>query len=197
MLLLRRIDQENRVRDEVETLARVNARLHLIELEGKMATEVALKHVPAQWIASLREPIPAYRLIGSLIGKAHSLLGPLNRHGPKLVLIHEEDFKDEDIDAEAGVCLPNTTSVPPPLRIYQLPPAEVASAVHHGPFNRIAEAYASLLRWIDANGYHKNGPTRELFLHVGAPVTRDDPSNVTEIQVPVQKAVTTGATSRQ
>lgn len=188
MLILRQIDQQNRVRDETETLCRVKARLRLIELEGKTATEVVLKAVPLQWIATLREPIPAYRHIGTLIGKAQSLLGPLNRHGPKLVLIHEADFMDEDIDAEAGTYLPDATSVSPPLRAYQLPPALVATAVHHGPFNRIAEAYESLLRWIDANGYHKKGPTRELFLHVSTPVSREDRSNVTEIQVPVEKA---------
>jgi effector-binding domain-containing protein len=188
MLLLRRAEQEDRVRDELETLSRVNARLRLIELEGKMTTAVVFKNVEPQWIASLREPIPAYREIGSLIGKAFCLLGPLNRHGPGVVLIHDEDFKDEGIDAEAGVYLPESVAVSAPLSVYQLPAAGVAAAIHHGPFNRIAEAYESLLRWIEANGYHKIGPTRELFLHVSVPVTREDPSNVTEIQVPVEKA---------
>jgi len=59
--------------------------------------------------------------------------------------------------------------------------------VHHGAFNRIGEAYADLLRWVEANGYHPCGPTRELFLHVNQPAGRDDSSNVTEIQVPVEK----------
>jgi effector-binding domain-containing protein len=44
-----------------------------------------------------------------------------------------------------------------------------------------------LLHWIDANGYRQAGPTRELFLHVSQPASRDDESNVTEIQVPVEK----------
>jgi effector-binding domain-containing protein len=61
----------------------------------------------------------------------------------------------------------------------------MASVVHHGAFNRIAEAYGSLLRWNEANGYRPSGPTREIFLHISAPVSRDDESNVAEIQVPV------------
>jgi DNA-binding transcriptional MerR regulator len=187
MLLLRRVEQQDRVRDELETLSRVNARLHLIELEGKMCTAVVFRHVEPQWLASLREPIPAYREIRSLIGRARGLMGSLNRHGPGVVLIHDEDFKDERIDAEAGVYVPESTAVSPPLRAYQLPAVDVAAAIHHGPFNRVAETYESLLRWIEANGYHKSGPTRELFLHVSVPVTREDPSNVTEIQVPVKK----------
>lgn len=187
MLLLRRVEQEGRVRDEIEALSRVNARLHLIELEGKMITAVVLRHVETQWIASVREPIPAYREIGTLIGKARSLMGPLNRHGPGVALLHDENFRDENIDAEAGVCVAESTAVSPPLRVYRLPAADVATTIHHGPFNRIAEAYESLLRRIEANGYHKCGPTREFFLHVSLPVTREDPSNVTEIQVPVEK----------
>lgn len=44
-----------------------------------------------------------------------------------------------------------------------------------------------LLGWVEANGYHLAGPTRELFLYVNQPASRDDRSNVTEIQVPVEK----------
>jgi effector-binding domain-containing protein len=68
-----------------------------------------------------------------------------------------------------------------------LPAAIVASVVHHGAFNRVAEAYGDLLRWIEANGYGPCGPPREIFLHVETPASRDDERNVTEIQVPVAK----------
>jgi effector-binding domain-containing protein len=72
--------------------------------------------------------------------------------------------------------------------VRELPGVTATSIVHHGAFNRIGEAYQAVLHWIDANGYRQAGPTRELFLHVSQPVGRDDESNVTEIQVPVEKA---------
>jgi effector-binding domain-containing protein len=75
-----------------------------------------------------------------------------------------------------------------PLAIRQLSGAMVASIVHHGAFNRISEAYAAILHWIEANEYRQAGPMRELFLRVSVPVSRDDESNVTEIQLPVEKA---------
>jgi effector-binding domain-containing protein len=59
--------------------------------------------------------------------------------------------------------------------------------VHNGAFDRIGAAYGALLRWIEMNGYRPAGSTREIFLQLSAPVTRDDTSNVTEIQVPVAK----------
>lgn len=64
----------------------------------------------------------------------------------------------------------------------------MASIVHHGAFNRISEAYQAVLHSVDANQFRQAGPVRELFLHVSTPVSRDDESNVTEIQVPVERA---------
>lgn len=188
MLMLRSIEQEKHVREEGERLSRIKALLQLIDQEGCMTNDVVLKETGSQWIVSLREIIPTYRTIGTLIGKLYGSLGPLAAQGICVALLHDTEFKEQDIDAEAGVYLKREAHVHEPLRCYELPPATVASFVHHGAFNRIGEAYMALLRWIEANDYQPSGPTRELFLHVAQPVSRDDESNVTEIQVPVKHA---------
>jgi DNA-binding transcriptional MerR regulator len=187
MLMLRRIEQEKHVQEEAERLSRIKALLQLIDQEGRMTNDVVLKEVGSQWIVSLRETIPTYRVIGILIGKLYGALGPLAGQGFGVALLHDIEFKEQDVDAEAGIYLKHEAQVHAPLRCYQLPSATVASFVHHGAFNRIGEAYMALLRWIDANDYQPSGPTRELFLHVAQPVSRDNESNVTEIQVPVNK----------
>lgn len=185
MLLLRTHEQEEQVHVETERLARLRALVHLIEQEGRMTSDVVLKDVGPQWIVSLREPIPQYRAVGQLIGKLYGTLGPLGAQGPGVVLLHDSEYKDKDVDAEAGIYLKQSAHVDSPLRCYQLPPVTVASTVHHGAFNRIAEAYGDLMRWVEANGYHATSPTREIFLQVNMPASRDDESNVTEIQVPL------------
>jgi DNA-binding transcriptional MerR regulator/predicted transcriptional regulator YdeE len=187
MLMLRRIEQEGFVQEEGERLARLNARLRLIELEGLMTNEVVLKDVPPQWIASMRENIPAYRMIGALFGKLYGVLGPLSLQGLGVALFHDKEFKDQDIDVEVGVYLKSAVPAHEPLTVYQLPEATVASVIHNGAFNRIGEAYEALLRWIETNGYRPAGSAREIFLHLSQPVSRNDESNVTEIQVPVEK----------
>jgi DNA-binding transcriptional MerR regulator len=185
MLRLRRVEQEEQVEAEVEKLNRLTALLNLIEKEGQMTHDVILKETGPQWIASLREKIPMHREIGKLFGKTYAALGPLGGEGNGIALFHDAEYREQEVDAEVGVCLRNAADVAAPLKCYQLPAATMASVVHHGAFNRIAEAYGSLLRWIEANGYRPSGPTREIFLHVSAPVSRDDGSNVAEIQVPV------------
>jgi DNA-binding transcriptional MerR regulator len=188
MLMLRRIEQEGLVHEEEERLIRLKARLRLIEMEGRMTSEVVLKEVPPQWIASMRENIPAYRMIGRLFGKLYGMLGPLGLEGLGVALFHDKEFKEQNIDAEVGIYLKSPLPAPETLRVYQLPKATVASVVHHGAFNRIGEAYEALLRWIEASGYQPACPAREIFLHLSQPVCRDDESNVTEIQVPVEKS---------
>ena len=152
-----------------------------------MTDDVILKDLDPQWIVSLRETIPAYRVIGALFGKLYGTLGPLSSEGIGVALLHDTDYREEDVDVEAGIYVKQAADVNEPLKCYQLPAVSVASVVHHGPFSRIAEAYGALLRWIEANRYCPTGPTREIFLQISVPVSRDDESNVTEIQVPVSK----------
>lgn len=188
ILTLREAEQEVRVQEETERLARLRARLRLIEQEGMMASEVVLKEVSPQWIVSVREVIPGFRTIGSLFGKLYGALGPLGSQGIAAAVFHDREFKEQEVDVEVGVYLKQQVPVTPPLSVRELPAATAASFVHHGAFNRIGEAYQALLHWIEANGYCQAGPARELFLHVSQPASRDDDSNVTEIQVPVEKA---------
>ena len=81
MLLLWRVEQEKQVEEETERLNRLNALIHLIRTEGRMTNDVIMKEVEPQWIVSLRENIPAYRVVGQLICKLCGLLGPLNGQG--------------------------------------------------------------------------------------------------------------------
>ena len=187
MLAQRAAEQELQVQREIERLDRLKALLHLIAQEGQMTSDVILKDIGPQWIVSLREKLPAYRQAGTLFGKLYGLAGGLSAGGHGIALLHDTEYREQGVDVEAGFALREPVSVAEPLRCYQLQPASVASYVHHGPFNRIGEAYAALLRWVEANGYHPCGPTREVFLHISMPASRDDEANVTEIQVPVTK----------
>jgi effector-binding domain-containing protein len=153
-----------------------------------MTNDVIMKNLPAQRIVSLRESIRTYRAVGQLIGKLYGALGPLAEQGAGVVLLRDTQYKENNVDAEAGVYLKQPAQVLDPLRCYQLPHVTVASAVHHGAFNQIGEAYTTLLRWVEANLYRPSGPTREIFLKVNVPASRDDESNITEIQVPIEKA---------
>jgi DNA-binding transcriptional MerR regulator len=74
MLLLRRVEQEKQVDEETERLNRLKALIHLIDKEGRMTNDVIMKEVEPQWIVSLREHIPAYRVVGQLMANSMACL---------------------------------------------------------------------------------------------------------------------------
>jgi DNA-binding transcriptional MerR regulator len=188
MLTLRQAEQAEMLREENERLNRLNTLLRLIEQEGVQAGEVIVKDVPPQRIASVRDVIPAHRAIGALFERLYRTLGPDGPPGLGIALWHDLEYKERDLDVEVGACIKQPVHPREPAVVRELPGVTVASFVHHGPFNRIGEAYLTILRWIEANEYRKAGPTRELFLRVAVPVSRDDQTNVTEIQVPIGRS---------
>jgi effector-binding domain-containing protein len=189
MLRLKQAEIAQRVQADQERLARVAARLSLIEQEAALSRhEVLLKSVPAQWLASVRACLPTHPAIELLYNELYVHLGPYRQAGGVPVAVwHDEAYKEADVDGEAGILL--TTRVPEAgrIRVYEWPAGTVASVVHHGPFVRFVEAYEALFSWIGANGYRITGPGRELYIHLSQPVRQDDDSNVTEIQFPVEK----------
>jgi effector-binding domain-containing protein len=73
------------------------------------------------------------------------------------------------------------------IRVYELPAATMACAVHHGSFNTVSLAYSAVIQWIEANEYRIAGPNRELYLSISTPMRQDDESYVIEIQFPIAK----------
>ncbi len=188
MLLLREAEQKQRVMEESDRLSRLSSRIRLIEQENQMNYDVVIKDVPPQWVASVRETIASYKSVGPLYGKVAAALGPLMAQKPlPVALWHDPEFREHDVDAEAGFYLKEDPSSRDGVDVHQLPGTTMASTVHSGSYNRLAEAYDAMLRWIGSNGYQVNGPIRELYVYNTLPVRPDDESYVTEIQVPVRK----------
>jgi len=189
MLLLRQTEQQKRVEEESDRLSRLTSRIRLIEQENGMTYEVVLKSVPKQWIASVRETIPAYNMVGSLYGKVSACLGPsMSACQFGVALWHDPEFKESDVDAEAGFYFKQQVPAADGVDVHELSEATMASTIHNGSYRRLPEAYDPLLRWVAENGYQVAGPIRELYLKISMPVRQDDESYVTEIQVPVNKA---------
>jgi DNA-binding transcriptional MerR regulator len=189
MLRLKQVEIAQRVDEEQSRLARVEIRLNQIEQENTMSTyDVILKQIDPMIVASVRDIIPSYSEQGGLWHELGAVLEPRKATptGPCFTLYHSDE---PEIDAE--VCEPLGAVIPVEGRIkcYQLPAVEqAASVIHPGPFVTIGEAYAALLKWIDANGYKIIGPGREIYLHPSNNGSQTDPSTVTEIQFPVAKA---------
>lgn len=188
MLVLREAEQQARVEEERDRLSRLRSRIRLIEQETHMPQEVILKEIPSQCVASLRETIANYPSIGALYPRVATALGPgMEQKIMAIAMWHNPEYRESDVDAEAGFLLHKPVPANGGIRVYELPAATCASIIHSGSYQRLPEAYDALLRWVASNGYQVAAPIRELYLHVAKPVRQDDESYVTEIQVPVSK----------
>jgi len=189
MLKLKQNELRNQVQEQLDRLERLEARLRLIEQESQpLDYEVILKRVEPIRVASVRRVIPSYWEEGPLW---MDLFNQLQQAGvminsPCTTLYHAGE---PEIDAEVCAPFPPEIKQVSGLTIHTLPAVEtMASTIHQGSFAGLANAYAALLKWIDANGYSPAGPDRAIYLRLPEEgFARQDPNAITEMQVPVCK----------
>jgi DNA-binding transcriptional MerR regulator len=190
MWRLRQAELQSQIATDTARLARVEARLWIIEREGAMpADDVQIKPIPGVRVAELTgtaasfEPQSIGPVIGPLYDELADRLGRagLTPTGPAIAWY--EDSPDGD-----GVLVHATLPVDADpgddhdVAIVDLPGIEqAATIVHRGSMDNVMPTIQTLAHWIDANGYRSAGYNRERYLECG-----DDRDRwVTELQEPV------------
>lgn len=191
MLKLKQAEVQQLVAEEQARLLRIVGRLKQIEMEKNMQHyTVKLKSVPSQLIASCKVTIPTNNQAPEYIGEA---FGQVYQHiqtegaaqtGTPFSIWHQPAsiFANEVMET----ALPISQLVPSSerVKVYELPAVHVAAAVHQGPFESLVQLHATLLDWIETQGYQIVGHYREIYTnHMG-----DMSSAQTEVQYPVSKA---------
>jgi DNA-binding transcriptional MerR regulator/effector-binding domain-containing protein len=200
MLRMRRAQLAAQVADDHARLARVDARLRMIEIEGHMDTgDVILKSTPAMRVVELSAPASSYD--GPDIGPAISPLYPqlmerMEAAGVQMTgapiayyLPAPHAPGDESITVHAAFPVAGDPPVNAGFDIVDLPAVEhAATMVHHGPMNEAFRTGQLIAQWIDDNGYRTvgHGYAREIYLD--CPPGELD-KWVTELQVAVTPGV--------
>lgn len=194
MLLLKQAEMGDQIQEARDRLARVEARLRQIELEGKMPDyDVIHKTVQAQKVASRRRVFPSGASMGMTIkslfieAATHIEDQGGKQEGPAMSVWHvcPDDPMEEgnEIDFEAAIPVEGSLPESEMVSVHELPTASVASVVHHGSFEEIPQAYRAAFAWVEANGFRVAGPIREIYLKYDE--ENDPTNNVTEVQIPV------------
>ena len=189
MLRLRQAEIESQILEGEQRLARVQARLRLIEVEQSMSyPEVTRKSVPAMTVVGLKAiadsptneavgPViqPMYPQLMKLLGKAG--VTPI---GPSVAYYTPAPEQSEDA-LWVHATFPVPVDSVPGLETVEIPAARVASVIHRGSVDGIDDAYQTLHRWVRDNGFSATGHAREIYLEVP-----DDMNDwVTEVQLDV------------
>lgn len=189
MLRLRQADLQAQIREGELQLARVQARLRLIETEESMThPDITTKTVPATSAVGLTAMAATATqqdigpVIQPLYPKIMAQLAAAGVHpiGPSIAYYTPAPEQSEDA-LRVHVTFPVAAESVPGLDRIDIPAAQVASVIHRGPMEGVDEAYQLLHAWVQDNGYTATGSAREIYLEV-----HEDPADwVTEIQLDV------------
>jgi DNA-binding transcriptional MerR regulator len=172
MLLLRRAEAHERVADETDRLARVEARLHNMEETTMSTYDVIVKRVEPEWVIAATEEVPDVRDIGHAQGRLWPRLhAALDAAGV--------EFKPPSIAMEQGadpILLTASLVVGEDVHVegdgivtMQLPGVErVAATVIHGDPN-YNEGFDALKAWAQEAGEEESGELREVYLDCDGP----------------------------
>jgi DNA-binding transcriptional MerR regulator len=192
MLRLRRAQLEAQLSADTSRLARVEARLRLIESEGKMTTTVVeTKSIPAVRVVGLSAVAASYDPadIGPTIQPLYpQLIERLEKAGVEPVGPSIAFYSPASEVSEDAVNVRATFPVGPHdvegLESFDLPAIEAATIVHHGSMDGVDETYQTLTAWIEDHGHRATGYAREVYLAC----PDDIDAWVTELQIPLDSA---------
>jgi DNA-binding transcriptional MerR regulator len=203
MLAMRQADAERELQETQARLARVEARLREIEMEGRAPKyDIVVKSIEPAWVVSNRQMVPTAEDMGALCWQLHGQLREwmkgqglkaLGFPAPELLnLYYNTEYTETDIDLEAAVvsdrpkALSNAmfADAPLPVTMRELEGAPmVASGIHRGHMRDLGQLIKAMIMWVGSNGYALAGPLRELHLTPRDPDALD--KRVVEMQVPI------------
>lgn len=193
MLRLRRAELAAQVTADTARLAGIEARLRMIETEGRTSTDdVVLKEIAPVRIAELTAVAPSYA--SPDISPAIQPLYPelfrrldgahVRPTGPGIAW-YEPSGDGEAVVVHAGVTVDVDPSAARDFAVVDLPAVRTAATIiHHGSMDEVEGSMQVLARWIEENGYRSEGYAREVYLDY----CQDEPEKgVTELQLPVAR----------
>ncbi|MFJ8578028.1 MerR family transcriptional regulator [Micromonospora sp. NPDC093277] len=193
MLRLRQAQLAAQVAADTARLARIEARLRMLETEGQMTTkDVVLKEIPPVRIAELTAVAASYEPtdIGPVIQPLYPELfrrldeAHVRPTGPTIAW-YEPEGEGEAVVVHAGATVGVDLAAARDFAVIDLPAIPTAAAlVHHGSMDEVEATMQVLARWIEENGWRAEGYAREVYLEY---CQNEPEKGVTELQIPISR----------
>jgi DNA-binding transcriptional MerR regulator len=195
MLTMRKAQIEQTVRDELERVRSIEARLFQTEERGLLTDDVVLKAMPARNFLSIRQVVLSREEGFGLMAEIHRFLPERpgrSALGHFALTFHAESFEIENVDVEMGFLLDGdvmeTVLLPDgrAMTVRTRPAIETMATMVYTGIAHHARCYGQLGSWIERNNFQLAGPGWEVFIEPFQPISFDEEA-VIEIQLPVTK----------
>jgi DNA-binding transcriptional MerR regulator len=171
MLQLRRAQVAQQLRAEEQRLAKIETRLWQIEQEQRPLYDVIVRNVRPQMMATLRQTVPnSGKAIAGMFDMVEAFAASHNARlaASPLLIYHDTEYRETDIDVEVAVPLTHPIDGNPPITVRTIDGGQMACAVYTGDYDKTTEVLNAMLIWLGLHNYRIAGPLREVYLRFAA-----------------------------
>ena len=182
----REVQNNLKLKDFIEKkIEKIKSGGNLMELNKDLKVELKEKQ---PLIVMSRRATTSMSNVSSVIGKVFEDIFKMNLQpaGPVMTAYYDKEFDVENTDLE--ICIPINISVNTEKndKIKEFPGGLHACCTFVGPYSKLGEAYAKVMKWIEVNGYRCIGAPFDIYL-TGPRIDKNPDEFVTEVCFPVSK----------
>lgn len=152
-----------------------------------MSFDVTVKTIPERYAATVHMIVPHYEDEGMAWAMLGEVKEPLVPADPCYAIAEflDNEFKEKDVEIIVSMSVKGKYQDTEHVKFKNIPAVKVASCVVKGSYDQMVDAYASVISWINANGYKHSGPMFNIY-HVSPAQTQNPEEYVTEVCFPVE-----------
>lgn len=107
------------------------------------------------------------------------------QNGPVMTFYHDEEFHQENATIEVCIPVEESEQVKGSDKVKKINPGMCATCVYTGPYHKLGEAYAAVLKWIEENKYEIASAPFDCYMN--SPQEVKDPEKlVTKVCFPIK-----------
>lgn len=192
ILLTRKAELESEIAQAEDRLTRLTCIIHHWEEDATMQHQAIVKTIPACTVYMREDTLASYAEVTPFIGataqECFAANPTLQLTDPPYTFINylDGEYRETDIRIRFAQAVQKPGKDTGHVSFQTLAPVEAVCVYHRGAYDRLGEAYAFALSWLEQNGYRVAELARECYLDgVWNKPNVDD--WLTEIQIPILK----------
>ncbi len=188
----RRAELQSEADNVTGRLFRLNNYIHQRNEGVKMNYQAVLKEIPSFIVYTARYTLPNYAALNEIMP---ALGEKVTKANPGIQCVEpgycfnvylDGEYRDKDIHVEICEAVTTRGKDGDGIVFKQIPAITAVSVLHRGPYEKLGDAYAYAVGWVEQNGYRITDNVRESY--IDGVWNKDDAADwLTELQVPVEK----------
>ena len=191
ILIERKASLQMKLEEIQRTSSRINSLLKQLKESQTMKYQAVLKILPSAIVYSKRGIVADFSKISEFVlqtGEECLAANPgLKCPEPGYCYISylDGEYRDHDIQIEYVEAVNQMGKNTETINFKKIEETQAICIIHQGEWEKLGEAYAFALKWIEENGYEMSELPRECY--IDGPWNKESPSEyITELQFPVK-----------